>query len=142
MEKLKSFKILFSFVVLSVASLFLTQTSLAQISLFAPFVSQPIPFKTEQSFISHTVVNQIAFSEVSEIASKQMWVGNKDLVFHVEARESLKSVQSPLFQFSKSSRDLIKKMAYRFLLQVILSDEKSAPLQQDMTGTYQINKSA
>lgn len=142
MKKLKSFKFFFSLVVVSVASLFLTQTSLAQISLFAPFVQQPMPWTTQQPVISHTVVNQIAFSDVSEIESKQIWVGNKDLVFHVEARESLKSVQSPLFQLSKSSRDLIKKMAYRFLLQVILSDEKSVPLQQDMMGTHQLNKSA
>ncbi len=142
MKKLKSFKIFFSLVGVSVASLFLTQTSLAQISLFAPFVQQPMPWTAAKPLVSHTVINQIAFSDVSVVESKQIWVGDQDLVFHVEARESLKSVQSPLFQISKSSRDLMKKMAYRFLLQVILSDEKLAPLQQDMTGTHQLNKSA
>ncbi len=121
-------------------SLFVTQTSLAQVSFFIPFKAQSIQL-TQQPLMSHSVMNRVAFTGSKEVESKQIWVGKADLLFHIEARESLKSVQSPLFQLSRESKDLFKKMAYRVVLQILLQNEVMAPLKQDV-GLTKLNQAA
>lgn len=130
-----------SVITFGLVSLFVSQTSFAQIAFFATFSKQPVSF-TQQPLIQHTLLNQVAFSQLKEIASKQMWVGNEELLIHIEARESLKTIKNSLFSLPEIDKSKWQQLFLWALLQMILEEELARPLKQDFKGVKKLLHSA
>lgn len=126
-----------------ILSLFAAQSGLAQVPVFVPFMKPaPVELKVVQPKISHTFINQALFNEETEVAAKQMWVGSADLLFHIEARESLKTVRGSFFKLPKGFLEEMERIFYAVSLRVILQEETILPHQQNLEAVKTLNHSA
>lgn len=144
MFRFNTAKFSFQLLAAGLMSLYLAQTSAANLAFFQPQTlnkpNTPLTAAAQNAVIP-ALVHSFAFPAERKIESKQIWVGEK-VLFQVTARKSLTSTTLPVSKkFAKQIR-WAKDLGLRISLLVILQSEKALPLRRDFSGSARLNRSA
>lgn len=124
------------FVVILIAGcLFAAQATQGQwVSVPAHFYTQSnISYSVTQPMILPTLAKAAFTAQAETVAARELWVGNKNLSFHVTARESLNMVHGrPIWErVHFSAWDGLKPAMMRALLLAISQEKMARPLKQN-----------
>jgi len=144
MKKAKALKSLFYLMTTGLVSLFVAQSSLANVAVWQPLAMNPAfqGVHITSPGVVPSMINTLVFPETKNIESKQIWVGKEGLMFHVWARESLQTKTIPFIKEDLPYMEGIKKLMLRVALQILIQDNVALPLKSNLLAASLIRRSA
>jgi len=144
MKKAKALKSLFYLMTAGLVSLFVAQSSLANVAVWQPFAIKPAfqGVRMHSPGVVQSMMNGLVFPETKTIESKEIFVRGEGLMFHVSARESLQTKTIPFIKEDLPYMEGIKKLMLRVALQILIQDNVALPLKSNLKAASLIRRSA